>query len=462
MFKKKEGGEIETESSDRVKIGWRKDKPVEDPLKMKRFGFVSAQPSEYLIHYRKGKLRAKSSGQGASCFKWLSDTVAIVPTTLKEVFFEANQITKDNVEIKIKGMVIYHIVDPIKTYKLINFSFRERAEEKLAVTIADMCRSTTKSLVANMTVEECMRKRKDEIATFLKKEIESIVIGDSENSGWGIKIENVDIQDVFLINEEIFKSIQEEYKNKKRLEAEQSKIATEFEMSIKRIEAEKQSRLLELESKATAEIEAVKIKDRVAEAQKNQRLKELDNEAQIKLQTIKYQKENDIVSIKAQEEKVQSEIERDQKIIELKKQLEEIQFAIDKYRVEQNEQIAFEKIKWGCKRAEEESGQKLRSKELEIRGEKSAHDEITAFKRTMQEIENSINEAHLREVFIRHALPNIAQAFATQFGKLNYTHFGGGDPTTHPLGIIAQSFNQILEVAKIHGIDLKGILSKEI
>jgi hypothetical protein len=48
--------------------GWRSGKPEEDPEKMKKWGFISAKPSEFLIRMRGGKVVA--SGQGASCFKW--------------------------------------------------------------------------------------------------------------------------------------------------------------------------------------------------------------------------------------------------------------------------------------------------------------------------------------------------------------------------------------------------------
>jgi hypothetical protein len=142
--------------------GWRAGKPDEDPEKLKSWGIISAKPSEYLVHFRNGKLRERSSGQGASCFKWPSDTVAVIPTTLKEVMFEASQITSDNVDVKIRGMGIYRIAEPRRTFRLFNFTFRERAEQKLAFAIADMCRSTAKWLVSNMSVEECIRKRKEE------------------------------------------------------------------------------------------------------------------------------------------------------------------------------------------------------------------------------------------------------------------------------------------------------------
>ena len=51
----------------------------DDPRLRKRWGPVAAFPSEYLIHFRRGRLSEKTSGQGARCFKWWNDTTFIIP-----------------------------------------------------------------------------------------------------------------------------------------------------------------------------------------------------------------------------------------------------------------------------------------------------------------------------------------------------------------------------------------------
>ena len=149
----------------------------------KGWGYIAAYPHEYLVHFRKGRLSAKTSGQGARCFKRLGDTVFIIPTSLKEIVFQANQLSIDNVDIRIRGMAIYRIGDPMQIHTMLNFANRQQAEEKLARMIGDLCRSTAKWLVANMGVEECLRKRKEDIAEALKKEV-SLVVADKEK-GWG-------------------------------------------------------------------------------------------------------------------------------------------------------------------------------------------------------------------------------------------------------------------------------------
>lgn len=72
--------------------GWRAGRPIEDPAKTKRWGFVTAKPSEFIVHCRRGRVLG-SSGQGATCFKWPWDSVAVVPTSFQKVRFVADQIS---------------------------------------------------------------------------------------------------------------------------------------------------------------------------------------------------------------------------------------------------------------------------------------------------------------------------------------------------------------------------------
>ena len=97
----------------------------------KSWGYIAAYPHEYLIHFRKGVLSEKTSGQGASCFKWPRDTVFIIPTSLKEIVFKANQLSADNVDVRLRGMAIYRIQNPRQIYTLLNFSNRQQAGNSL-------------------------------------------------------------------------------------------------------------------------------------------------------------------------------------------------------------------------------------------------------------------------------------------------------------------------------------------
>src|SRR5688572_24164134 len=89
---------------ERVDSGWRKNRPLEDPEKMKRWGFVTAKPSEFLIHVRGGRIVERTTGPGVTCFKWPWDSVAIVPTTINRLQFVADQVTREKVGVEVCGL----------------------------------------------------------------------------------------------------------------------------------------------------------------------------------------------------------------------------------------------------------------------------------------------------------------------------------------------------------------------
>lgn len=331
----------------------------DDKRILKRWGYITAYPNEYLIQFRKGKLLDKTSGQGASCFKRINDTVFIIPTSLKEVIFQANQLTVDNVDVRIRGIVIYRINDPLRISKFINFSSRQRSEEKLARMIGDLCRSTAKWLVANMPVEECMRKRKEEIADSLVKEIGKVI--EDPNKGWGIEVNTIDIQDVFIQDGEIFESLQQIFKSDKKRES-----------ALKQIEIEK-------------DIEQCKINrdTHISELKKDNEMKMLEMRNEVK-----------------------------DKQIQLTRKSEEEQFKLDTMRVEENERISDYKQHKRIERDRKEIELQAEKARGEFEARKIANtDELRVLKDRI-DIENGASPAALERHFIEKALPFIAETMA--------------------------------------------------
>ena len=115
--------------------GWRQGKPVEDPAKMKRWGFITAKPSEYLVVVHNGKIDSRRSGQGMRVFKWPWTAVATIPTTLQQIEFVADQITKERVGVCVTGIAVYRIAQPEIAYRMLNFSYAARASEKPGQTL---------------------------------------------------------------------------------------------------------------------------------------------------------------------------------------------------------------------------------------------------------------------------------------------------------------------------------------
>jgi regulator of protease activity HflC (stomatin/prohibitin superfamily) len=358
--------------------------------RLPRFGYVTGKPSEYLIVYRRGRLLESACGQGARFFRWPGDEVAVVPTTFKEVRFQANQVTRDNVDIRIRGMVLYRIADPIRIYKLVNFTNRQAAELKLAHVISDLCRSTTKWLVANMGVEECLRRRKEEIAAALKSEVAKVVSGTAEGS-WGVEIVTIDILDVYIQDAELFTSIQARFKAEQRREAELATLAAHQVIEQRKIE-----------------------RDGILAAERHQAVMKTDA----------------------------LELERERNRIAAKRQLESETFALDRFRVEENEKIAAFKAREEIARRMAAAEAAQRQAAVEAETSRIVHDEEARALRERLAAENTAGEVSVQRQFIETALPVVARSLGDAMANMNYTVFqGDGGPGTPLNFAVAQLFD---------------------
>jgi len=356
------------------------------------WGYIAAYPHEYLIHFRRGKLNSKSSGQGAQCFKWPGDTVFVIPTSLKEIVFEANQLSADNVDVRIRGMAIYRISNPLQIYTQLNFSNRQQAEEKLARMIGDLCRSTAKWLVANMGIEECLRKRKEEIAASLKREVTQVV-SDSEK-GWGVEVLTIDIQDVYIQDPEIFNAMQTIFKSEKLRESQLSQLKLQQEVDIRKLQQGME----------------------LAEHQKTRELENARIAAEIKAEETRLAQEND-----------------------------KTQFALDQYRVEQNEAMAKYKLTQEVERQRQKIQIRAEEDAAKLEAQRLAQElEIDALRRKL-EAENTATPLSLEKNFIETALPAIAQAVASSMSNSRVNIIQGGDDGGTPFKFVLVELLDILQ-----------------
>jgi len=253
------------QSVERYQHGWRSGKPVEDPEKLKRWGFIAAKPSEYLVCTRNGNVDHTRSGQGRRIFKWPWESVAIVPTTLQRIEFTADQVTKERVGVAVTGIAVYRIAVPLLAYRVLNFTYSEAASEKLAATLREMFIGSARRLIANLTLEECLTRRKEAIAGYLMQEIAPVVGGegsphDTTSKGWGVVIDTIEIQSVRIESQLVFAHLQAPYRAEIAARAELADV--ERRREVARVEAERAMQELELAEqarrvRAAAEVAAI-------------------------------------------------------------------------------------------------------------------------------------------------------------------------------------------------------------
>lgn len=478
--------------------GWRDGRPVEDPQKTKSWGWITAKPSEYLVHVRRGKI-LRSSGQGAACFKLPWDSVAIIPTTIARLQFKADQITREKVGVEVTGLAVYRIVEPELTYKMLNFSYAERASEKLEATLREMFMGSARRLVANMSVEEVLTRRKEGLATELMHEIAPVVSGrgahgDRTDKGWGVVIDTIEIQDVRILSESVFTNMQALFRNELSMRAREAELfaaktiaeretSSRREIEEARITAESATR----ELKAKAESRAAEIE--VSESMKREKLRASAERAKIeekesidragstaaaRLMTEKREQEQASQLAMVERERLVAiaaeEKARDAKIAALSREQSEIegQRAVAELRAELDRRVLEAKV--ALERAETVARLERERAELDakafakarwielLREEGAAQNDIALGARV---VENTVTEEALRRDLVIKTLPAIAGAFAQNFGEMKFVQFGGEGQGGDPVSFITRAFAQVVEVAKTSGLDLGGMLRKE-
>lgn len=384
----------------RYSSGWRHNKPVEDPDKTKRWGFVTANPSEYLIHVRRGKIRRRTSGQGSTCFKWPWDSVAIIPTTINRLMFRADQVTREKVGVEVHGLAVFRIVDPLLAYRMLNFSFTERASEKLEEILGEMFVGATRRLVANLTVEEAITQRKDALAAELMREIAPVVQGngrsdDGTDRGWGVVIDTIEVQDVRILSERVFTNMQAEF----------------------RASLEQRSREAELEAEKAIALRESANQRTIAEAKITSDVETRELRAHGESQAAK---------------------------VEVTEQGEVFEATYALKRRQQDAEIEYQE-----RQSSAQADLKRRQAEL-TRLVGLINNEVYADRKR---IDNTFSEDRIQMELVTKALPAIASAFAQSYGEVHLTQIGNGegsDPSTMIAGAIAQ----VMEVARAAGLSV--------
>ncbi len=391
--------------------GWRAGKPIEDPDKLKRWGFVTARPSEYLIHVRRGRIRRRTTGQGASCFKWPWDAVAIVPTTVNRLQFVADQVTRERVGVQVTGLAVYRIARPEIAFTMLNFSFAERASEKLAEIMREMFVGATRRHVANLTIEDVMTRRKEAIAAEVMRELDPVLRGrgrpdDDTDQGWGVVLDSVEIQDVRVMSERVFADMQAGFRAELAARARAAELATAQDTA-------------EREAASRRAIERARVEADSA----TRRMRAL-----------------------AESEAAAIELEEERRRAELIAETERAAFLRDQARAAERREAELIEEEAARRKAELDAQlrDRLRRQELEL--ERLTAELANVRLAAQRSIENTISDDRIRLALVERALPKMAEALGQGLADVRVTQIGTS--TSDPVAMFGGALASVLELGR--------------
>ncbi len=395
---------------ERYQHGWRSGKPVEDPEKLKRWGWIGAKPSEYLVCTRRGEIDRRRSGQGVRVFKWPWDTVAIVPTTIQRIEFVADQITREHVGVSVTGIAVYRIAAPELAFRVLNFTYGEAAGEKLAATLREMFVGAARRLVANLSLQECLTRRKETIAAFLMEEIAPVVGGegspdDTTTRGWGVVIDTIEIQQVTIQSELVFNHLQAPFRAEIAARAELAELERARQVAERRAETERLSQEAHLESVRATRALAARTEAEAAEVESREAARRV--EAVHRAGLLEHERAH---ALALQRLAGEAEVRRAQAAVE----------------------------------------HELRRREAETRDAESCAE--AAAQRRLAELELLLAQSRTLRELVAHAIPQLAAALQPRADTMHYTQIGGADGG--PLAAVPQAVGQVLALAQSFGLEL--------
>jgi regulator of protease activity HflC (stomatin/prohibitin superfamily) len=411
-------------------------KPLEDPEKVKRWGLISARPSEFLVRMRRGKVSL--SGQGASCFKWPWDSVAIVPTSVQRLQFCADQVTSEKVGVQVKGLAVYRIAEPLIAYRMLNFSFPERASEKLQRLLEEMFIGAARRLVANLTVEECLSRRKEGIAAELMREIAPVVsgegrAGDTTNQGWGVVLDTIEIQDVRVLSGSVFAHLQAPYRQ------EQERLAREAELT-------KQRSIQQTETAAERELQLARV---AAQREIEEQRREAEREAA--LRKLAAQREATEAALASERSLARARLDAELEHARMEADAQALRHAAQMAEAAQQAERAHAQAEVAIARQRQAEAE-LAVAQLEASRLECTHAVDLARRRAEREIATHYSPESIQLVMAQQ-LPQLAAALQQKMGTVNITAMEGANPFAY----LASAVDTVVGMARAAGVKLPGL-----
>lgn len=235
---------------------------------MNNYHFVTVSPSDYAIVFKKGEI--VKEGRGFRFFCTPRIQYVIIPGNVKNITFVADQISRENQGVEVSGFAIWKVGEPKKIYQHFDFMQEEDTLEQVSVFLQDVVESAIRHMVANMTIEEVLRKR-GTIIQQLKRELEYVC------EQWGIVVETIEIKNVRILSKTLFDNMQAQFRNSVRLEAERNTIETEKQIEEQKIHVsdqtsiiKQQSELAERERKKQLQLQEINDKTEVEKHRREQ------------------------------------------------------------------------------------------------------------------------------------------------------------------------------------------------
>jgi len=259
--------------------------------------FIKANPSEYLVVGHTGKIT--NYGIAANVFIWPGWSYVRVPSIQQEATFGMTQESQDGIPLRFKGIVIFRIVNPEVTARRFKFSNQTGLQE-LRGLISHICLGELRSVVARMTMKQCIEERKTTLTDTLNNTLQQVI--DDSSKGWGIELQVVQVAQVFIVDNELRRQLEAEIRNEIKSKSELAELQAQESIELAQIVSERRIQQEEIETERQR-VEREREKSRL-----QQELKRDAIEVETPVNLLKIEKQREVLEAEKQMRQLENEV----------------------------------------------------------------------------------------------------------------------------------------------------------
>lgn len=126
------------------------------------FTFAKFGPTEYVIHFKNGRVRKE--GRGLSFFYWVpTASIVAIPMASSDLPFVFQLLTADFQTVTVQGQLTYRVTQPRRLADLLNFTvdvagaYKSRDPEKLGQRLINEAQAAAATTVAQLPLRDALR-----------------------------------------------------------------------------------------------------------------------------------------------------------------------------------------------------------------------------------------------------------------------------------------------------------------
>lgn len=188
---------------------------------------VTAKVSEFLVVRRRKGL--ENLGAGATVMLWPGMSCVTISAARQEACFELTQETSDGIPLRMKGIVVYRVVDPVAVAQRFDFS-SGAGHEQVQSLLAHICLGELRAVATLMSMRECIEQRKTTLTSAVATAVETATR--AEGADWGLSIEVVQVAQVFIVDADLRRKLEAETRNQLTARSQLAELAMKNEVQL--------------------------------------------------------------------------------------------------------------------------------------------------------------------------------------------------------------------------------------